>query len=80
MPSRCDCATPSMCGRCRDPGQLEHGRQDVDGMGELVADAAGRAAKRAGQLTMHGSATPPSCTSRFQRLNGVFPAMVQPHG
>ena len=28
--------------RGRDPGQLEHGRQDVDGMGELVPDAAGR--------------------------------------
>ena len=35
---------------------------------------------RAGQLTMHGSATPPSWTSRFHRLNGVLPAMVQPHG
>ena len=30
--------------------------------------------------TMQGSATPPSCTSRFQRLKGVLPAMVQPHG
>ena len=29
---------------------------------------------------MHGSATPPSWTSRFQRLKGVFPAIVQPHG
>ena len=34
----------------------------------------------AGSRTMQGSATPPSWTSRFQRLNGVFPAMVQPHG
>ncbi len=37
-------------------------------------------ANRAGQLTMQGSATPPSCTSRFQRRNGVLPAIVQPHG
>ena len=35
---------------------------------------------RDGQLTMQGSATPPSWTSRFHRLNGVLPAMVQPHG
>ncbi len=33
-----------------------------------------------GSETMHGSATPPSWTSRFQRLNGVLPAIVQPHG
>ena len=38
------------------------------------------AARRAGQWTMQGSATPPSWTSRFHRLNGVFPAMVHPHG
>ncbi len=37
-------------------------------------------AMRAGQLTISGSHTPPSCVSRFQRLNGVFPATVHPHG
>ena len=35
---------------------------------------------RAGQEMMQGSATPPWWTSRFQRLNGVLPAMVQPQG
>ena len=39
-----------------------------------------RAARAAGRRTMQGSATPPSWTSRFQRLKGVFPAIVQPHG
>ena len=63
-----------------DADQLEHGRDHVDGVGELVADGAGHRASRAGQRTMQGSATPPSCTSRFQRRNGVLPAMVQPHG
>ena len=53
-----------------DAGQLEHGGEDVDGVGELVADRRRRPPSRAGQLTMHGSATPPSWTSRFQRLNG----------
>jgi len=38
------------------------------------------AGTRPGHHTMHGSATPPSCTSRFQRRKGVLPAMVQPHG
>ena len=39
-----------------------------------------RAVIPAGQCTISGSATPPSCTSRFQRRNGVLPATVQPHG
>jgi hypothetical protein len=39
-----------------------------------------RAENPAGQCAMSGSATPPSCTSRFHRRNGVLPATVQPHG
>ena len=72
---------PSISSGALDPDQLEHGGQDVDGVGELLADtaAAGSAAPD-GERTMQGSATPPSWTSRFQRLNGVLPAMVQPHG
>ena len=31
-----------------------------------------------GADTMSGSAMPPSCVSRFQRRNGVFPAIAQP--
>ena len=34
----------------------------------------------AGQCTMSGSATPPSCVSRFHRLSGVLPAHAQPQG
>ena len=66
---------------CVHADELEHGREDVDGVGELPAYAAAAPGRRsAGSRTMHGSATPPSCTSRFQRLKGVLPAMVQPHG
>ena len=38
------------------------------------------ARRPAGHETMQGSAIPPWCTSRFQRRNGVLPAMVQPQG
>ena len=48
-------------------------------MSELPAQLAAAPETRRAR-TMHGSATPPSCTSRFQRLKGVLPAMVQPHG
>ena len=47
----------------------------------LPADATGGGPPmRDGTRTMQGSATPPSCTSRFQRLKGVLPAMVHPQG
>ena len=66
---------------CLDPHQFEHGGEDVDGVDELVADRPRRLAESlAGQEMMQGSATPPWWTSRFQRLKGVLPAMVQPHG
>ena len=66
-------------GRAVEPRELEQRRGDVDRVRELAADAPPSRDPR-GQETMHGSATPPSCTSRFHRRNGVFPAMVQPHG
>ena len=34
----------------------------------------------AGQCRMKGSVQPPRNTSRFQRRNGVLPAIAQPHG
>ena len=34
----------------------------------------------AGQETMNGSQAPPRYVSRFQRRNGVLPALVQPQG
>ena len=40
MPSRCDWATPSISAGAVDAGQLEHGREHVDGVGELMADRA----------------------------------------
>ena len=82
VPSTCDCATPSIRGGRFDADELEDGRQHVDRVRELAADRRRRGRSRidAGSDTMHGSATPPSCTSRFQRLNGVLPAIVQPHG
>ena len=67
-----------------DAGTFEDGGHHVDRVRELAAHPARRrrvaAVPDAGHDTMHGSATPPSCTSRFQRRNGVFPAIVQPHG
>ena len=47
----------------------------------LPADHHRRAARELrGQPDDAGVGDPPSWTSRFQRLNGVLPAMVQPHG
>ena len=81
MPSIGVWATPSIVVGRVDADQLEHGREHVDGVGELVADPRRRRRRAApASDTMHGSATPPSCTSRFQRLKGVLPAIVQPHG
>jgi hypothetical protein len=37
-----------------------------------------RAVILAGQEMMHGSVVPPRYVSRFQRRNGVFPALVHP--
>ena len=63
-----------------DADQLEHGREDIDRVGVVPADRTGVGAPTRGTRTMHGSATPPSWTSRFQRLKGVFPAIVHPQG
>ena len=62
-----------------DAEQIENRRQDVDGVHVLVSRLAGRPS-RAGQCTISGSQTPPSCVSRLKRLSGVLPAHAQPHG
>ena len=79
VPSIGRCATPLISSGRLEPDRFEHGREDVDGMDVLATNPAPPAAPR-GQWTIRGSATPPSCTSRFQRRNGVLPATVQPHG
>ena len=66
------------CGR-RDARELQHGREDVDRVHELIADPARRR-----DITWPGHDERIGDTAfvdlAFHRRNGVLPATVQPHG